>query len=165
MRVKLLTLVILCSCLCLASCTSEGPGQVPPKSVADSSPSPATAASVPGCPHAPSASRPRQGGSSEIEATATGGTAWALVEGGTPVPVKDDFKIIWRVTGGGHLSLVAVDGARDTLRPLGVEPHSGSDWHRPGDEWGTAWNLPQPGCWDVHVERGSTTGDIWLIAS
>ena len=39
--------------------------------------------------------------------------------------------------------MVATGPGGRTLRPVwGPEPHSGSSYHRPGDEWGTGWTFP-----------------------
>jgi hypothetical protein len=150
---------IVCWALWLASCTSGGSGQT-------SAHNPGTlTGDVLGCPHTPSSARHWGMGSSEIEAAATGGRVWALVEGGIPVPAQRDVKIIWRVTGNGTLTLMAVNRAGESLRAEDVAAHDGSSWRRPGDEWGSAWNFPEPGCWDLHVERGTTVADVWLRAA
>ncbi|MDX6324409.1 MAG: hypothetical protein QOK15_763, partial [Nocardioidaceae bacterium] len=44
----------------------------------------------------------------------------------------------------------------------GPEAHSGSNWARPGEEWGTGFVFPTTGCWDLHVRSGGTTGDVWV---
>jgi hypothetical protein len=90
---------------------------------------------------------------------------WALIEGGMPVLAMRHVKIIWRVTGEGPLVLVAVNRAGGALTANEVAAHGGSNWRRPGDEWGTEWTFPTTGCWNVHVERGELSGDIWLHVS
>jgi hypothetical protein len=46
-----------------------------------------------------------------------------------------------------------------------LEKHGGSNWARPGTEWGTAFKFPTAGCWDLHVTGGKTVGDVWVIIS
>src|SRR6266567_1677499 len=31
-----------------------------------------------------------------------------------------------------------------------------------GDEWGTLFNFPIAGCWDLHAMRDQAFGDLWL---
>jgi hypothetical protein len=40
--------------------------------------------------------------------------------------------------------------------------HGGSNWVRPGDQWGTGWEFPVPGCWTFRVETGAFTAEISL---
>jgi len=46
----------------------------------------------------------------------------------------------------------------------GTGAHDGSNWQRPGDEWGSSLVFSQAGCWRVHAERASEVGDLWLLA-
>ena len=51
------------------------------------------------------------------------------------------------------------------LPSSGPDPHpGGSNWQRPGDEWGTTFDFPQPGCWQLQVTRGAgLTASVWII--
>ena len=42
------------------------------------------------------------------------------------------------------------------------EAHGASNYHRPGDEWGTGFRFGMSGCWHVHLTRDDTAGDVWL---
>jgi len=80
-----------------------------------------------------------------------------------PPRAGEELKIVWRMTGSGPLriAVVAPDGS---ARPLlfGPERHTGSSYHRPGDEWGTGFRFDTAGCWHIHLMRTDTSGDIWL---
>jgi hypothetical protein len=75
-----------------------------------------------------------------------------------------ELKIVWRLTGGGEpvFSASTADGA--TVGPVwGPEPHTGSTWNVPGDEYGTGWTFPTAGCWTIHVARdGGAYGELAL---
>jgi hypothetical protein len=115
---------------------------------------------VVGCPHRQSRSRRWHDGLVEVKGTAKGGQLWALLE----QPSSDRAeKIVWRMTGSGELSLVAVNTSGGWVLPDQLSLHSlGSTWDRPGSEWGSVFTFHRPGCWDVHAQRGSLVGDVWL---
>ena len=80
-------------------------------------------------------------------------TAWA----------KADQKIIWRITGEGDTFKAQAQSESGTvIQPIWQEYHEGSTWERPGEEWGTGFNFPEPGCWTITVTYGETTGTISL---
>lgn len=80
-------------------------------------------------------------------------TAWA----------KADQKIVWRITGeGGVFEAQAQSESGTIVHPVWEQFHEGSTWERPGEEWGTAFNFPEPGCWTITVTYGKTTGTIAL---
>jgi hypothetical protein len=119
---------------------------------------------IPGCPHPMSPSHPWKKHLVEVRGSAQGAELWALIflEPGTPIREGKQVKIVWRMTGEGRLSLVAVSGMGTRLRPDQVQSHGGSNWHRPGDEWGSLFTFPEPGCWDIHAERAAAAGDVWV---
>jgi hypothetical protein len=87
------------------------------------------------------------------------GELWALIFGNYPARQDREIKIAWRMTGDGPLTLHATGPRGRRVAPLwGPEEHAGSNWDRPGDEWGSGWRFPQPGCWTVHLVRGSDQG-------
>jgi hypothetical protein len=99
----------------------------------------------------------------EALATATSTTLWVLFEGGVP-PVKTDSKLIWRLGTGFHEPL-HIDGLGPQgllLLPLFLQEHGGSNWNRPGNEWGTGFRFPVAGCWDLHV-MGGTAVDRYFV--
>ena len=80
-------------------------------------------------------------------------TAWA----------KAEQKIVWRITGeGGEFEAQAQSEDGTIIQPLWEEYHESSTWERPGEEWGTGFNFPEPGCWMITVTYGETTGTIAL---
>jgi hypothetical protein len=104
-----------------------------------------------------------QSASNEIRGATTKGSLWGLAFGHVPPRAGDELKIVWRMTGNGPLRVVfnAPDGH---ARPLvfGPEAHGSSNYHRPGDEWGTGFRFATPGCWHIHLTRAGTSGDVWL---
>lgn len=98
----------------------------------------------------------------ELRGRARAATLWALVES-WPVPPRQSVKIIWRMTGKGALRLEAFDSDGNRVRPQeGPSQHfAGSNWNRPGDEWGSSWVFPHPGCWTIAASRSQTgNGEI-----
>ena len=101
-----------------------------------------------------------QPGSPLLEVRGTGQAAelWALTE---PPIARTDVKIVWRMTGSGALRVVAADAQGRQVEPTeGPTPHEGSKWNRPGDEWGTIFYFPDPGCWTIEAHRDSGSGRV-----
>ena len=103
----------------------------------------------------------------ELHANASGGDIWALLLSGPTIRANSAVSIVWKATGSGAFKVVASGPGASQLPPTsGPNPHGGSNWQRPGDEWGTTFTFPQPGCWQLHVTRGaSLSGDVWLMVS
>ena len=101
----------------------------------------------------------------EIQGTAQGVELWALLAG--RLQAKEQIKIVWRITGNGTDFHVVALGPQGIRAPLifGPEQHRGSNWNRPGAEWGTGFSLPVAGCYDFHVTSGTASGDVWLIVT
>ncbi|SRR5713226_1546467 len=91
------------------------------------------------------------------------GSFWALFFNPVPPPSGKEIKVVWRMTGSGEFAFRVSDAAGATV-PLvwGPESHSGSNWDRPGDEVGTGFSFPHAGCWEIHVARSDSQGDLWL---
>jgi len=102
-----------------------------------------------------------------MRGTVTGGELWALLDGGQlSEPKASQVKIIWRMTGTGDLRLSASGPAGRTLQPdWGPQAHLGSNWDRPGDEWGAGFTFPLAGCWHVHAVRDGTAGDVYIMVA
>jgi hypothetical protein len=112
----------------------------------------------------------------EVRGRATIGDLWAvgfwlnLADRGVTIPanvvrvVGKPFKITWRLQGSGDASFTAIapDGRQHAPVDLQFHP-GGSNWNRPGDEWGSIFVFTEPGCWHMHVERDDNRGDIWLL--
>lgn len=114
-------------------------------------------------------------GAPEIRGTLAHGSLWALL---FPPPglawpnhrvasfgrALGEYKIVWRMTGSGPLRLVARGPGGLVRRPVwGPQGHGGSNWDRPGDEWGAGFAFRRPGCWRIEATRGSRTGAVSLL--
>ena len=92
----------------------------------------------------------------------SGGELWALLFFKNAW-AKADQKIIWRITGeSGSFEAQAQNETGMVIEPIWLEYHDGSNWERPGQEWGTGFNFPEPGCWTITVTYGETIGTISL---
>ena len=92
-----------------------------------------------------------------------GGSVWALLfPTRVPLPVGTALKVVWRVTGTGEIQLHALGPAGETIAPIWIEPHGGSTFQKPGEEWGSGFALPSAGCWDLRASRRGVSGDIWI---
>lgn len=123
-----------------------------------------TATPVSGAPHCQPASpiTPSATGMLEVRGTTSGKTElWALLF--NTMVAKQELKIVWRMTGDGDMQVVARGPRGTSISPTWIEAHSGSNWPRPGAEWGTGFTLPTSGCWDFRVSRKNATGDVWLL--
>lgn len=92
---------------------------------------------------------------------------WALIFNHWPldpgdvltVPAAEEVKIVWRLTGDGDDVSFQATGPEGQIENLswGPAPHGGSNWERPGQEWGTGWVFPTEGCWVLQATRGAHT--------
>jgi hypothetical protein len=106
----------------------------------------------------------------EVHGTAHGGSVWALtlfISRYQEVAVYDFVprrraEILWRVTGGGPLRVVA-HGPGGVRIPMRARPDDATAWVRPGREWRTALVFPRAGCWRIHVTTRTTRGDVTLL--
>ncbi|HEU4783830.1 MAG TPA: hypothetical protein VFS83_10865 [Ktedonobacterales bacterium] len=116
------------------------------------------------CPVTPQ--RPSTLGMPEMHADIVGnGDVWALLLSGSKPSVNSATLIVWRATGSGPFQVVASGPDDARLLPVnGPDPHpGGSNWKRPGDEWGTNFIFPTPGCWQLQVTRGTgLIASVWL---
>ncbi len=88
------------------------------------------------------------------------GEIWALLFFET-AHTNEDEKIVWRVTGEVDEFIAEARSEEGAIiTPIWTEYHGGSNWQRPGQEWGSGFNFPTPGCWTITVTRGVTTGTI-----
>jgi len=161
------TAVALFASACIGGGAQEATSPSPERTSSTPSASPTTLPlGIPGCPHTQSPSHPWREHLEEVRGTAEGGDLWALIfqEPGTPIRAGKQVKIVWRMTGTGDLGLEAVNAKGTQRSHHDVRRHEGSNWDRPGDEWGSLFTFPEPGCWDIHAERASVTGDVWLSA-
>ncbi len=108
---------------------------------------------------------PTSTGFPEVQGRSDTQSLWALLfPYHLPVWSDEDLKIVWRMTGTGDLSVKAQHTDGTVIQPIwGPEAHGGSNWERPGDEWGTGLHFTEPGCWRILVQRGTDTGEIDLL--
>lgn len=101
----------------------------------------------------------------EAHGTATNAQLWALLMSTTGVPPQANLevKIVWKMTGSGDFNIIALGPGGMKAQPSqGPTIHGGSNWDRPGDEWGSVFTFPVAGCWDLHATRDNAFGDVWL---
>jgi hypothetical protein len=120
-----------------------------------------------GCdPASPITSTPSLG--PEVQGTGDDATLYGLIMTQKPMPVRahEDVKIVWRMTGSGplRLSTVSPEATAVALR-WGPEPHGGSNYERPGDEWGAGYLFTTPGCWHLRAQRTTGSADVWLVVA
>jgi hypothetical protein len=127
---------------------------------------------APGC--SPASPRNRGGtgfAQTEVFGTAVGAQLWAL---GATAPdgdsasldnvIGDQKKIIFRMTSGVPKDFYAIAPGGNRVPPVwGPDAHVGSNWNRPGSEWGAGFVFTQPGCWQIHAGSPPAQGDVWLL--
>ncbi|HZO71412.1 MAG TPA: hypothetical protein VFB60_04365 [Ktedonobacteraceae bacterium] len=153
--VYVLMIMVLAAC----STPSAQPSSSTTQAARKSSPTP-----VPGAPRCQPSSPITTSaiGLPEVRGTTNAKTElWALLF--NAMNAGQELKIVWRMTGNGDIQAVAQGPHGQTVQPKWVSFHSGSNWNRPGPEWGTGFVLPEPGCWDFHVSRTDASGDVWLL--
>jgi hypothetical protein len=87
---------------------------------------------------------------------------WALVFYHPPAFPGKAVKVVLRMTSTGPFHVWAVGPIGQTVQHTWIEAHGGSNWNRPGDEWGTGWTFPTAGCWRLYAKRGPASGNMWL---
>jgi hypothetical protein len=122
-----------------------------------------------GCEPASPLTRGREG-LPEAFGTAVGGQLWALFFHGSRASeteasfadmVGEELKLVLKSTAGTTLtSATAPDGTE--RQPVWQQGHTGSNWERPGNEWGTGWQITEPGCWRIHVGPRAKGADVWF---
>jgi hypothetical protein len=152
-----------------AACTTNAAAPHPAKPATGhaAAPTPAGhALGAPGC-HPASPVTGFNGSLPLVQGTGHGATLWGLLMFPHPLPARvgDQEKIVWRMTGlGPTITLLAIgpDGSPHRLL-WGPAFHTGSNFDKPGGEWGAGYVFTQPGCWDLRAVRGAATADVWLI--
>lgn len=90
-------------------------------------------------------------------------TLYGLLFARYPLPAGQVSKIAWRMTGSGNMRFAATGPRGQRIAPAWATLHYGSSWHRPGEEWGTGFRFPAPGCWTVRVTRGTSAATASLL--
>lgn len=100
----------------------------------------------------------------ETRLTPGGITGWALLWKQPPWAPGEEVKVVWRVSGNGEFAAVARGPEGVEVHPsFGPTRHAGSNYDRPGDEWGVGFILRSPGCWELRATRGKGSASIWLL--
>ncbi len=90
----------------------------------------------------------------EVRGSGHGATLYGLIMAGNfPLRTGEPVKVVWRMTGSGPLRL-NVANPHDTAVPLrwGPDPHGGSSYGRPGEEWGAGYLFTTAGCWHLQAK-------------
>lgn len=101
----------------------------------------------------------------EIQGTGRGATLYGLIMTTKPLPIRtaEQVKIVWRMTGSGPLKLSIADPQGNPVAlQWGPDIHSGSNYNRPGGEWGSGYLFTKAGCWHLHAQRTSGSADVWI---
>lgn len=102
----------------------------------------------------------------EARGTGTEVVAWALLWVEPPWKPHQEVKVVWRMTGRGDFAVVARGPAGETVGPFsGPTPHEGSNWERPGQEWGTFFAMPSAGCWILEASRGKDVSKVFVLVA
>lgn len=99
----------------------------------------------------------------DVQGIGTNVSVGAMIESKTGLPIlaKHDVKIIWDMVGTGPFYVFGLGPRGIRLLPLqGPLVHVAANGT--GDEWGTLFNFPVAGCWDLHAMRDQAFGDLWL---
>lgn len=103
-------------------------------------------------------------GMAEARGTGNDVAAWALLWEVPPWRTGQEVKVVWRMPGTGEFRVVARDERGEIVDPLrGPTPHLDSNWDRPGDEWGTFFALPSPGCWTLEASRDDVVSRVFVV--
>ncbi|WP_370946567.1 hypothetical protein AB5J62_03145 [Amycolatopsis sp. cg5] len=99
-----------------------------------------------------------------VRAASSGGSVYALFfNSGSGMVAGVENKIVWRLTGTGPARFSAFGPNFQAIGPTwGPEAHGSSNFDHPGEEWGTGFVFPTPGCWTIHVARGGVHGSLSL---
>jgi hypothetical protein len=104
-------------------------------------------------------------GGREVIGSGSGARLWGLIMARQipPAAGKTVVKIVWRMTGAGSLKQV---GYSFHGKPLslawGPVLHGGSNYSRPGIEWGAGYRFSTPGCYRLTARRTHGRGFVWL---
>lgn len=151
-------LVWLLAAVALTACTPRATEPTTaPTTTEDPYTTAATAAPLTSCGHPLPADATGIG----VRGRASSGSLVALLFG-PEIRAGEQTKIAWRVTGTGDVRFSATGPGPEQSPVWGPEEHGGSTFRYPGDEWGTGFVFPAPGCWTVHVTRDDMTGELPL---
>lgn len=104
----------------------------------------------------------------ETEGTPAGQvtSAFGQFQGVDPSRLRADSttnKLVVRLDGIGDLrAMLRTPAGEERALDWGPEAHLSSNYARPGDEWGTGFSFPIPGCWELVLERDNGSASFWL---
>lgn len=93
------------------------------------------------------------------------GSLWMIVFAAFPLRAGGEMKIVFRMTGSGDITIRASDADGIESKPtFGPQGHGSSSWDgvHPGAEVGIGFTFSHAGCWNIHLARADTSGDVWL---
>lgn len=100
------------------------------------------------------------------ETRGEGDEAWALLWEPSPWEVGQDVKVVWRMAGTGDFEVRAVGPDGEIGEPSSAPAkHGSSNWDRPGPEWGTFFNLPSEGCWQLEARRSAAVSTVTIAVT
>ena len=112
----------------------------------------------------------------EVFGTAAGAQFWALLflppgttwasetEAELEGLVGKEMKIVFRLTSGIPTNFFAVMPGASRVNPnWKSRMHTGSNWARPGSEWGAGFVFPRTGCWRIHAGSPPVQADLTLL--
>ncbi len=92
-----------------------------------------------------------------------GAEAWALLWETPPWEVGQDVKVVWKMGGSGDFEVHAVGPDGEIVGPTsGPTGPRNSNWDRTGQEWGTFFNLPSEGCWQLEDRRTDAVSTVTI---
>lgn len=78
-----------------------------------------------------------------------------------PWEVGQDVKVAWKMRGTRDFDVRAPGPDGETVGPMsGPTGHFGSNWDRPGSEWGTFFTVMSEGCWRLEARRGAAVPTV-----
>ena len=104
-------------------------------------------------------------GGPEVIGSGSGAQLWGLVMARQfpLVASRAVVKIVWRMTGKGSLKQVGYSHHGKSLQlAWGPEIHGGSNYARPGIEWGAGYRFTTPGCYRLTARRARGSAVVWL---
>lgn len=107
-----------------------------------------------------------ESGDGPPEMSGEGAEAWALLFEEPPWEVGQEVKVVWRMAGSGDFEVRAVGPDGEIVGPTsGPTGPRNSNWDRPGQEWGTFFNLPREGCWLLEAQRSDAISNFSIAVS
>jgi hypothetical protein len=93
----------------------------------------------------------------------TGEPVWALFDGVDSLPSGTSIKTFWFMSGDHALQITLVGPSDRTEHGTGIRPGvAPGDWSHEGEPWQSSITFPQPGCWRIYVQRGTSDGELWV---